>query len=130
MLQLTRGVAQSFGTNAEPVEQSEVEIGEGRPVGIHDMAAALDGTAAATGHQYRKIVVVMPVPVTNASAEHDHGIIKQSTVRFFDRLKLFQEVGELCHLEVIDLFELLLLFRHPAVMREVMMSFGNADLAK
>ena len=91
------------------------------------MPAGLDRAAAATGHEDRQVVVVVAVAVADAAAVDDHRVVKQRAIALTDRLQLAEQVGELFDVKAVDLLDLFMLVRVAAVVREVVVAFGNAD---
>ena len=77
--------------------------------------------------QDRQVVVVVAVAVADAAAVDDHAVVEQRAVAFLDRLQLAEQVGELLDVEAVDLLDLRLLLRVVAVVRQVVVAFGDAD---
>ena len=67
------------------------------------------------------------LPSPSAAAVDEHRAVEQRRVALADRLEPLEQVGELLDVEAVDLLELLVLFRVAAVVREVVVSLGNAD---
>ena len=90
------------------------------------MASRLERAAAASGEQHGQIVVRVRVAVGDAAAIDDHAIVEERALAFAHGLQAFEEVGELRHVEAIDLRQLRLLLRIAAVVRDVVMAIGHA----
>ena len=72
--------------------------------------------------------MVVPVAVPQPAAVQDHAVVEERPVPFGDGLELLQEVGQLRHMEEVDLADLLQFLRVAAVVREVVVPFRNVDL--
>ena len=93
------------------------------------MAAGLEGAAAVAGEDDRQVVVVVAVAVGDAAAVDDHRVVEQAlAVDVLGLLQLVEEVGELLHVEVVDLGDLLEVVLLALVVGDVVVAVRDADL--
>ena len=94
---------------------------------VADVPAGLERAAALAGQQDRQVVVGVAVAVAVAAAVGDHAVVQQRAVAFRDRLQLAEQVGELLDVEGVDRADLVDLLRVVAVVRQLVVAFGDAD---
>ena len=59
----------------------------------------------------------MPVAVADARAVDEHDVVEQGARAFLNRLHFAQQVGQLLHVECVNLLDLFLFLLVPGVMR-------------
>ena len=83
--------------------------------------------AAFAGQENGQVIVIMAVAVADATIVDDHRVVQERVLALANGLELAQEVRELLNVEAVDLLDLLVLSGIAAVVREVMVAFGDAD---
>ena len=91
------------------------------------MASGLNRSATFTRQQYRQIIMIMSVAISNPAPINDHRIVQQGAFAFFDRFELLEEISELAYMKAVDSGNLLLFGLVISVMREIMMPFRNLN---
>src|SRR5438477_524635 len=92
-----------------------------------DLEAAWEYAAAHTAcQQYRQVVVIVAVAVTDAGAVHHHALVQQCPTAFRHCLKAFEQMGELRDVKAVDRPELGVLGRVAAVVRQVVVAVRHA----
>ena len=104
-------IAELRGRDSGPLEHREVQIIQGRLLGIDEVPAALDRAAALAGEEDRQVVVVVAVAVADPAAVDDHRMVEERPFALTDRPELLEQVGELLDVEAVDLLDLGLLRR-------------------
>ena len=93
------------------------------------MAAGLEGAAGISGEDDRQVIVVVAVAIGDAAAVYDHRVVEQAlAVHVLGGFQPLEEVGELLHVEEVDLGDLLEVFLLPLVVGDVVVAVGDADL--
>ena len=68
------------------------------------------------------------ISISNSTAVNYHAIIKERAVAFFDGFQPIEQPGELCHVESVDLRDLLHLLAVVAVVRDRMVLVRYTDV--
>jgi len=81
---------------------SQVNITEGRIGFINQMPTGCNGSAAASGKNYRDIVRVMGVPIAYTRAAQGDRICQDIAIAFLEGAETIEEVGVLLHMPGVD----------------------------
>src|SRR6185503_1412881 len=99
-----------------------------RELACLDVVAALEAPARVAGEQHRQIQMVVHVAVAHAAAVDEQRVLEQVAVAVGRVLQPLQELGEQAHVVRVDLRFLLHLLRVVVVVRDRVMTVGDADL--
>jgi len=124
-----RTIAVALWIYSHAVHQREPEISHGSFLGVNNVAAGTERTAAFARENDRKIPMVVPHAVAIAVPEKDHRVVKQRGVTFFYGFHLLEEIGELLDDIVIDFADLLDFLGIARVMGQTVVLFRDADFS-
>ena len=108
--------------------KGQVQVRQGRVVAVVDMPAGPQAVIALAHDKDGQPVMKMQVAVGDAGSVHDHRTIEHGGVAFSHRLQPGDELGEETDVVGLDPGQLGQRRRIVAMMRQLMMRFGNADL--
>src|SRR5437763_13492845 len=89
---LASAVGERIETNADSVEQGQVQIRERRRLDVLDVAAAANLPGSAAGDDNRQVYVVVNVGITHAAAVQIQRMVEQCAVAIGDRGQPLEEV--------------------------------------
>ena len=92
------------------------------------MPPALQRPGAAAGDQDRQIRVKVLIPVADAAAVQNHGVVEQRAIPVRSGLQLLQEVREELYVKRVDLGEERQLLGVVSMVRQAMVRIGDAEL--
>ena len=95
---------------------------------VGDMLTLLERSAAVTGEQARKILVSVPVSISNAGRINNHRVEQQIVFPVRCVLELLKEAGNQFGVVDVDFDYFLDAIWFAPMMRERVMRFGHADL--
>src|SRR5262245_24629158 len=73
-------VDERIQTDANAIEQCEVNVGQRRSFLVSNVAAALQAGSSSTCDEDRKVVVIVKTRVAHTAAVHVHRVIEQRSV--------------------------------------------------
>src|SRR5437764_13823466 len=100
---LAGAVGERIETNADSVEQRQVQIRQRRRLDILDVPAAANLPGSAAGDDDRQVDMVVNVGITHAAAVQIQRMVEQCAVAIGDRGQPLEEITEERHVELIDL---------------------------
>jgi len=93
------------------------------------MPARGESAPGISGDDDGKIIVVVAVSIGNAATIDDHRVVKQGlAVHVFGGFEFIEEIGELLHVEDINLGDFIQVGRLLLVVGNVVVALGDADL--
>ena len=94
------------------------------------VAAALQGAAAAAGEDDGEVIMAVTVGIADAAAKNDHAVVQQASVAFFDAFEFLEEVGKLFTVKFINFSNFFELFCIVLVMGDAVVAIRDADFGE
>src|SRR5687768_15714679 len=93
------------------------------------MATGLEGAAARSGENHRKLIVIMFIAIANGAAVDEHGVFEDGfSVGVFHGIECADEARETIHVPAFDFGDLLDFFLVAGVVCKEVMAFGDAEV--
>src|SRR2546422_10124705 len=119
--QAARAIANAIPLDSEVFEQRQMQVCQGCFFWITNMSSAFKRAGAASRQHERDAPRIVGVALTDAGSVHQCGMVQQSTVAVGSRAHPVQQVGKLCDVICVDLFNFCDFFGLPGVVRNRMM---------
>ncbi len=126
MCDLASTIAKLFCRDTHLIEQRQEEVCHWRFVIVNDVPSRFQLAVATTQNNHWQVFVTMAVSVAETAAVDNHAMIEKRAIAFLNRLQLLNEVGELLQMVAVDFRDLLDQVRDVAMMRNRVMSVGEA----
>src|SRR5580704_5757808 len=109
-------IAQGILWNATLIEHGQQQVRNRRVIVVAQVPATLELSASAASHQIRQREMIMQIAVAHVAAEENDRIVQQIAVAIRRALQLPEEARKQRDVIVLDLHQLLDLFRQVLVM--------------